>query len=202
MNQTDLNKVKLKKLSLIRKEIKNESFLKSLFKSERFKELYNSKEAKWSLSITFILTIFSLYLYQNNAEQFLEDIQPLILTFIGGFISLIAFSLTALALTIASISKDNFVNILELDKNCELNEISKQLVEKTIITLYRFYFSAGFNLISVIILTIGYFYYDIPLLYDIHFNFLLGFLFIYIINFSLVYTLTLFSTCIKLTFYF
>lgn len=190
------------KLSLIRKKLKNRRFLKSLCESGRYKEIYYSREALYSFIITFVLIIFLTILYSANKQNFIDSLPPLILAFIGGFIALIAFSLSALALTISAIGKTNLIKTLKLNSDNFFNENSEKLLEKLITTLYRFYFSAGFNLISILILVFSYFYLIIPMEICVIFNALLGFIVIYTIIFSLLFTLTLFSTCIKLPFYF
>lgn len=190
------------KLSLIRKKLKNRKFLKSLCESGRYKEIYYSREALYSFIITFVLIIFSTILYSTNKQNFIDSLPPLILAFIGGFIALIAFSLSALALTISAIGKTNLIKTLKLNSDNFFDENSEKLLEKLITTLYRFYFSAGFNLISILILVVSYFYLIIPMEIYVIFNALLGFIVIYTIIFSLLFTLTLFSTCIKLPFYF
>ncbi|KAB2212574.1 hypothetical protein K4T82_00145 [Staphylococcus epidermidis] len=190
------------KLSLIRKKLKNRRFLKSLCESGRYKEIYYSREALYSFIITFVLIIFLTILYCTNKQNFIDSLPPLILAFIGGFIALIAFSLSALALTISAIGKTNLIKTLKLNSDNFFDENSEKLLEKLITTLYRFYFSAGFNLISILILVFSYFYLIIPMEICVIFNALLGFIVIYTIIFSLLFTLTLFSTCIKLPFYF
>lgn len=190
------------KLSLIRKKLKNRRFLKSLCESGRYKEIYYSREALYSFIITFVLIIFLTILYYTNKQNFIDSLPPLILAFIGGFIALIAFSLSALALTISAIGKTNLIKTLKLNSDNFFDENSEKLLEKLITTLYRFYFSAGFNLISILILVFSYFYLIIPMEICVIFNALLGFIVIYTIIFSLLFTLTLFSTCIKLPFYF
>lgn len=190
------------KLSLIRKKLKNRRFLKSLCESGRYKEIYYSREALYSFIITFVLIIFLTILYITNKQNFIDSLPPLILAFIGGFIALIAFSLSALALTISAIGKTNLIKTLKLNSDNFFNENSEKLLKKLITTLYRFYFSAGFNLISILILVFSYFYLIIPMEICVIFNALLGFIVIYTIIFSLLFTLTLFSTCIKLPFYF
>ncbi len=190
------------KLSLIRKKLKNRRFLKSLCESGRYKEIYYSREAIYSFIITFVLIIFLTILYCTNKQNFIDSLPPLILAFIGGFIALIAFSLSALALTISAIGKTNLIKTLKLNSDNFFDENSEKLLEKLITTLYRFYFSAGFNLISILILVFSYFYLIIPMEICVIFNALLGFIVIYTIIFSLLFTLTLFSTCIKLPFYF
>lgn len=190
------------KLSLIRKKLKNRRFLKSLCGSGRYKEIYYSREALYSFIITFVLIIFLTILYSTNKQIFIDSLPPLILAFIGGFIALIAFSLSALALTISAIGKTNLIKTLKLNSDNFFDENSEKLLEKLITTLYRFYFSAGFNLISILILVFSYFYLIIPMEICVIFNALLGFIVIYTIVFSLLFTLTLFSTCIKLPFYF
>ncbi|HEI2166006.1 TPA: hypothetical protein SI254_002846, partial [Staphylococcus aureus] len=151
------------KLSLIRKKLKNRRFLKSLCESGRYKEIYYSREALYSFIITSVLIIFLTILYSTNKQNFIDSLPPLILAFIGGFIALIAFSLSALALTISAIGKTNLIKTLKLNSDNFFDENSEKLLEKLITTLYRFYFSAGFNLISILILVFSYFYLIIPM---------------------------------------
>lgn len=196
------DKERVRKLSLIRKEINKKSFFITLKESKRYKELYCSKEAFISLIITLIICGFVTTLYIYNTEILIDNLPALILAILGGFISLIAFSLSALALIISSISKDNIVNILKLDQSNNLEEKSKILLNKVITILYRFYFSAGFNVISVIVLVFVYLFLLLPFTFPTIINFILGIIVVYIIVFSLLFTLTLFSSCIKLPFTF
>ncbi|MDT0700242.1 hypothetical protein [Staphylococcus chromogenes] len=190
------------KLSLIRKKLKNIKFMESLWKSGRYKEVYKSKEALYSFLVTTFLLISSIILYCINKQTFIDSLPALILAFIGGFIALIAFSLSALALTISAIDKIKLIKILKLNNENNFDNTSEKLIESLITTLYRFYYSAGFNLISILVMVISYFYLIIPMEVCIIINFFLGFIVIYTISFSLLFTLTLFSTCIKLPFYF
>lgn len=196
------DKERIRKLSLIRKEINKKSFFITLKESKRYKELYCSKEAFTSVIITLIICGFVTTLYIYNTEILIDNLPALILAILGGFISLIAFSLSALALIISSISKDNIVNILKLDQSNNLEEKSKILLNKIITILYRFYFSAGFNVISVIVLVCAYLFLLLPFTFPTIINFILGIIVVYIIVFSLLFTLTLFSSCIKLPFTF
>ncbi|MDU0476367.1 hypothetical protein QVA73_05620 [Staphylococcus chromogenes] len=190
------------KLSLIRKKLKDIKFMESLWKSGRYKEVYKSKEALYSFLVTTFLLISSIILYCINKQTFIDSLPALILAFIGGFIALIAFSLSVLALTISAIDKIKLIKILKLNNENNFDNTSEKLIESLITTLYRFYYSAGFNLISILVMVISYFYLIIPMEVCIIINFFLGFIVIYTISFSLLFTLTLFSTCIKLPFYF
>ncbi|EPQ9625024.1 hypothetical protein ACUYVC_000056 [Staphylococcus pseudintermedius] len=194
-------KIRRKKSSLVRKQINSQSFFITLFNSKRYKELYFSKEALISFLISIVLTIFITILYCANKTSLLNNLQPLLLAILGGFIAMIAFSLSALALIISSISKENIINVIQL-KGEKLEENSEELIDKIIAVLYRFYFSAGFNVLSVILITFMYFYLIIPIEFCILVNCILGFFSIYILVFSLLFTLTLFSSCIKLPFSF
>ncbi|REI13137.1 hypothetical protein [Staphylococcus felis] len=190
------------KLSLIRKKLKDRKFMESLWKSGRYKEVYKSKEALYSFLVTTFLLISSTILYCINKQTFIDSLPALILAFIGGFKALIAFSLSALALTISAIDKMKLIKILKLNNDNNFDNTSEKLIESLITTLYRFYYSAGFNLISILVMIISYFYLIIPMEVCIIINFFWGFIVIYTISFSLLFTLTLFSTCIKLPFYF
>ncbi|HEC2144678.1 TPA: hypothetical protein R1951_001305 [Staphylococcus delphini] len=194
-------KIRRKKSSLVRKQINSQSFFITLFNSKRYKELYFSKEALISFLISIVLTIFITILYCANKTSLLNNLQPLLLAILGGFIAMIAFSLSALALIISSISKENIINVIQL-KGEKLEGNSEELIDKIIAVLYRFYFSAGFNVLSVILITFMYFYLIIPIEFCTLVNCILGFFSIYILVFSLLFTLTLFSSCIKLPFSF
>ncbi|HCT0522395.1 TPA: hypothetical protein K8039_002370, partial [Staphylococcus pseudintermedius] len=152
MELSHKEKIRRKKSSLVRKQINSQSFFITLFNSKRYKELYLSKEALISFLISIILTIFITILYYTNKTSLLNNLQPLLLAILGGFIAMIAFSLSALALIISSISKENIINVIQL-KGEKLEEKSEELIDKIIAVLYRFYFSAGFNVISVILIT-------------------------------------------------
>ena len=91
--------------------------MKSLCESGRYKEIYYSREALYSFIITFVLIIFLTILYCTNKQNFIDSLPPLILAFIGGFIALIAFSLSALALTISAIGKTNLIKTLKLNSD-------------------------------------------------------------------------------------
>ncbi|MDT3911525.1 hypothetical protein RPO00_10260, partial [Staphylococcus aureus] len=72
----------------------------------------------------------------TNKQNFIDSLPPLILAFIGGFIALIAFSLSALALTISAIGKTNLIKTLKLNSDNFFDENSEKLLEKLITTLY------------------------------------------------------------------
>lgn len=194
--------LKQKRLRVIRSELKNESFFKTLKKTGRYKEVFSGKEAGASLLITLLLYLFLTILFFKDNVVFLEYIPPLLVSIITGFITLIALSLSAFALVISSFNRQSFLALILFDEDDKLVPQSQSLINKMITILYRFYFAAGFNVISVFLLIFIYVYIIFPSMFLIGVSLALGFLALYLVVFSLIFTLTLFSTCIKLPFYF
>lgn len=197
----EIAKLKQKRLNYIRKLMKDQSFFKTLKTTKRYKEIYLGKEAIFSLLITLIILTLGSILYLVAPINFVDYLPSLISSVISGFITLIAFSLSALALVINSFSKDSFLAHIEFTEK-GVSKSSEKLAIKIVTILYRFYFSAGFNVISVFLLIIIYFYMLFPIDTPILLGLLLSVLPIYFIVFSLLFTLTLFSSCIKLPFIF
>ncbi|WP_271397865.1 hypothetical protein [Salinicoccus roseus] len=193
--------LKQKRLKYIRRLLKEQSFFKTIVSTERYKELYTEKEAFFALIVTIFITGLCSALYIVSPYNFIQFLPPLISSIIAGYITLIALSLSALALVISSLSKDSFLEHIEFEKDL-VTKKSQELVVKTITILYRFYFSAGFNVISVFLLVFIYLYIILPFSTPVWLGIIISMLLIYFISFSLIFTLTLFSSCIKLPFTF
>ncbi|MBM6268630.1 hypothetical protein [Staphylococcus epidermidis] len=191
-----------KKLKQIRILLNEQSVWKVFLKEKRFKEFFFGKEALCSLIISLILlaTFITLFLLSN--EKFIEYIPNILIAMLGGYITLIGLSLSAFALVVSGFNKDSFLDLIVFDEKGNLLSHSKELVNNFITIIYRFYLSATYNVIALLMLCLTYIYIVIPFFTICILSFLLGFIVLYYITFCLIFTLTLFSSCIQLVFFY
>lgn len=189
------------KLKLIRKLMSSKNLENVFFIDGRWKELFIGKESLVSSIITAIIIIIFSILYYLSKDIFISSIPNLLVSIIGGYITLIGLSLSAFALVLNVFNRDSFLTLIQL-KNEEIIEPSINLLNDMILILYRFYLSAALNVGSVILILGIYVYTIIPIEVPYFLHIILGIIFIYIIVFSLIFTLTLFSTCIKIPFFY
>lgn len=186
----------------------NEFFIKSSANSylkKRAKELIWSIECFISIALTCISVIVMFILFEVDSKLYISVISNLILTFIGGLITMIAFSLSALALVLSIFKTAEIERISTNGNNLNINlENDKNIIEKKVeifaMLIYRFYASGILNLVAIIMLILGYFVVNFPFHWS---NWILGiitFLITYIVYFSLIFTVLLIPTCIRFKF--
>lgn len=204
----DKNELKGVKSFIISDFFIKSSFRETFKKNKRIKGMFTTDETVPSLILTlFILAAFSLLFFLNNKE-YANLTSNLIIGLIGGYISLIAFSLAALTLTLSFMNNKEIYDLTEFKLNSE-NKIyikNKNLLETYRDISFRFYHSAVFNLVSIFLLIGIYVYMNITLTFYIPYwlfiilNYLLGLIVVYIIVYSLIFNITLISDCIKVKF--
>ncbi|MEK4394344.1 hypothetical protein MHH94_09910 [Mammaliicoccus sp. FSL K6-3158] len=188
------------------KNIMNEIFIETspnIYLLKRIKELIWSIEALISLLLSTITIFIMYYFFQLDSILYKSVISDLILTFIGGLITMIAFSLSALALVLSIFKTEDIERISKVGIE-ELSNSNKKLifskVEIFAILIYRFYASGILNLISIFLLIIGYFIVNLPITYSNFVLYPLTLVSVYIVYFSLIFTVLLIPTCIKFKF--
>lgn len=201
-----MNSIKNEEAKILdaKKKFVRSYFLKSnlcntFFKSKRYLEVIWSIEALVSLIISSGVTIVLTIIFNRYPFIFLDVIPPMLLAVIGGFITLIAFSLSALALTLGFIDLNTLVNTINLE-NAHYRNISKEYLETYRFITYRFYFSAVYSFLVVILSAGAYIYINLPIENSAFINILLGFLVIYFLVYTISFTLGLIGDCIKMRF--
>lgn len=196
----------MKKRGVKLKNIMNEIFIETspnIYLLKRIKELIWSIEALISLLLSTITIFIMYYFFQLDSILYKSVISDLILTFIGGLITMIAFSLSALALVLSIFKTEDIERISKVGIE-ELSNSNKKLifskVEIFAILIYRFYASGILNLISIFLLIIGYFIVNLPITYSNFVLYPLTLVSVYIVYFSLIFTVLLIPTCIKFKF--
>ncbi|WP_275068753.1 hypothetical protein [Mammaliicoccus vitulinus] len=188
------------------KNIMNKIFIETspnIYLLKRIKELIWSIEALISLLLSAITIFIMYYFFQLDSILYKSVISELILTFIGGLITMIAFSLSALALVLSIFKTEDIERISKVGIE-EFSNSNKKLifskVEIFAILIYRFYASGILNLISIFLLIIGYFIVNLPITFSNFVLYPLTLVSVYIVYFSLIFTVLLIPTCIKFKF--
>lgn len=192
-----------KRLKEIRKILNSKSVFNIFFQKKRYKEFFWGKEATWSTIFSVILLIAFIILYMWSPSKFSVIIPNILIALIGGYITLIGLSLSAFALVVSSFNKNSFLKLIKFSEDDgNLLEFSKDLINNFITIIYRFYLSATYNVIALLLFCLIYVYISMPINFCDTLNFIFGAIVIYYIVFCLLFTLTLFDSCIKLMFYY
>lgn len=173
---------------------KNNRFWDLFKDSGKYKDLWNSKEAGASGILTVLLTTIIILLLMSynlsvsdDVENLFANIRPLLLTFIGGFLSVLGFTIGGLALITGTISENVLRNIEEKKKEKSLMNI-----------IFIFYFSGFLNGLNIFLLSSVYLF----TLFNYPAKFLLfigiSVPIIYILFFSIIYSIMLLGTCIRI----
>lgn len=207
-NVQDKDELKGLKSSMISNYFIKSNFRETFKENKRINGMFTTDETIPSIILTvFILITFSLLFFLNNKE-YSNLTSNLIIGLIGGYISLIAFSLAALTLTLSFMNNKEIYDLTEFKLNSK-NEIyikNEELLQTYRDISFRFYHSAVFNLVSIFLLIGLYVYMNVPLFFYIpHWlfiilNYILGSIVVYIIVYSLIFNITLINDCIKVKF--
>ncbi|WP_271397834.1 hypothetical protein [Salinicoccus roseus] len=196
--ESDINKNQAKK-DFINDYFLNTSLFSTFIRSKRYIEIVWSSEAGVSSILALLVTIMLSMFFGKFPTIFFDIMPPMLLAIISGFITLIAFSLSALALTLGFINVDSIVKTINLNNDSNV-EASKKYLETYCFIVYRFYFSAVYSFIVVLVSAITYLYINLPLSFDNKINFALGFLFVYLLIYTISFTVALIGDCIKMRF--
>jgi hypothetical protein len=174
---------------------KNNRFLKLFLETKKYKDILLSKEAFFSLAFSILIStllIINLDLAHANTQpnefqEFMSSIKSIILTILGGFFSLLGFTIGGLALLTGTIGKNVIIRINQ-----------KKKIDSLISIIFNFYFSGMLNGLSVFILIIDY----IIILFPKQINFTLFIVMTtfssYLVIFSILYSVLLLGTCIRI----
>lgn len=157
-----------------------------LISTKKYKHLFYGKGALFSFVISIFITFAMHVIAKNNYGIAIEKSEDLILVFISGLLTVLALSLTGLAIVTSTISDEVIDKIIE--KNRLLNIIS---------IFFNFYF-AGFLIGSTIfLLTISYILINLP--YTFSHTLFVVFVFFnsYLIFLSIIYSVMLLGTSIR-----
>lgn len=202
-NEDDLKNAK--KSLLISEYFIKSGFRETFKESKRIKEMYCSIEALISLAFSLLIVILLGVLFHFANKEYISLVSNLIVALIGGFISLIAFSLAALTLTLSFINNKEIFRYTKLESETKNGELEYYIDNKEYLQMYRdisfrFYHSAFFNFLAIIMLISAFVYINLPFEFSQFINVPIGFLVIYFISYSLIFNITLVSDCIKMKF--
>ncbi|MGG1791702.1 hypothetical protein ABDI27_17735 [Bacillus mycoides] len=175
-------------------------FLNLLKDTKKHKDLWKSKEAIFSCVLAFIITlVLALILFEvsslnynttiteKSVSNFLESIRPVILTVLGGFFSLLGFTISGLALLTGTIGAKVITKIREEKK-----------IEHLISVIFNFYFCGVIIGATTILSLLTYLVTFVQMPLNRTLFYVWAFLYSYLIVFSIIYSVMLLGTCIRL----
>ncbi|MEK4707068.1 hypothetical protein [Bacillus sp. FSL R10-2780] len=175
-------------------------FLNLLKDTNKHKDLWKSKEAFLSCVLAFVITlVLTLILFEisslnyntaiteKGVSNFLESIRPIILTVLGGFFSLLGFTISGLALLTGTIGAKVITKIREEKK-----------IEHLMSVIFNFYFCGVIIGTTTILSLLTYLVTFVQMPLNMTLFYVWTFLYSYLIVFSIIYSVMLLGTCIRL----
>jgi len=171
----------------LQKVLKYNRFHQYLLATKKYTDLFWSKEA----FLNFILTVFISSLLMKSAMyselEAISLVNSIIPVFIGGLLTILGLSLSGLAIVTATLGDKFLTTIIKAKKLDSLFSI-----------IFNFYF-AGFIIgLTVVILTISYVLLSFKTDFSLPTYFIFSFISIYLVFFSVIYSIMLLGTCIRL----
>jgi len=169
---------------------KETSFFHLLKNTKKWKELYNQKESILAMILALLFTVFLVGICMVTPfEKFNELLLQVLYLIISAATGMLGFIISGLAIFTGTITNRLVKNIDADDKITALVGI-----------LFSFYFIGAFIGISIFIYFLGY----ILLLSELTFYFecflMLTVIIAYLFSFSILYSVSLLGTCIRLFF--
>lgn len=169
------------------KALKYNRFQHLLVETRTYKDFYWSKEAFFSFCIALIFTYLMKTVSSSDISGALEIAEMLIPSFIGGMLTILALSLTGLAIVTSTLG-EKFITIIT--RSGKLYSVLG--------ILFNFYF-AGFVIgITIVSLTFTYIIMGISKPYNDLLYSILVFMNSYLVFFSVIYSIMLLGTCIRM----
>lgn len=137
------------------------------------------------LSVAMVGFLLTLDIF-NNFVTFKDALQSMVSGFIGGFIALLGFSLSAVALVASLFSKKDIP---------KLEQSSPGGIESM---LANFEYLGFVTSVSIIVLCIAYITMEVEWPFHVAFFYVGAFIVVYLILFTMFYTVSLVSNCVKL----
>ena len=181
-------KQEVRKYLLHNKTLQKFSFRKSLKDTEVVKKIFLGLPSLFALGISLVFCIIL-----SQSSEIIDDLKSLILTLIGGTIGLMAFSLAAIAIVLSIIKDDFIVRISKIDL-----EKGKDNIGKVRYLLFYYYFSGFLDLIVVFLLCFDFIILKIKIYSCI--AGILTFVTVYMVVITLMVSLMLIGTTIKIRF--
>lgn len=167
--------------------LKYDRFHHFLFKTKKYRDLYWSKEALFSLTISLLVTWLFIVSAIYSIGESIKLASSIIPIFIGGMITILGLSLAGLAI-VSSTLGDKFLTTL----------IIKGKLYSILSILFSFYF-AGFIIgMSIVFLTFSYIILSFKVPFNLNLYIGLTFVNSYLVFFSIIYSVMLLGTCIRL----
>lgn len=179
---------------------KKNRFSNLLKDTKKLKDLWKSKEAMISALFSLLLiTCLTMILFEitnghinksltsSGISSLLESARPIILTVLGGFFSLLGFTISGLALLTGTIGTDVITKIREDNK-----------IDHLISVIFNFYFCGVIIGTTAIFSLVTYMITFIPISFNVYIFYFLGLVYSYLVIFSIIYSVMLLGTCIRL----
>lgn len=171
----------------LQEALKYNRFHHLLRKYKKYRFIYWSKQALLSLIITITITALMRMVAIESIEEANVLSRTLITAFISGMLTILALSLTGLAIIVSSFS-EKFLTIV----------IRESKLNSFVSILFNFYF-AGFVIgVSVLLLTISYIVLSISMPFSLGLYSFLIFTTTYSVFFSIIFSIMLLGTCIRM----
>lgn len=163
-------------------------FLNLLRDTKKYTDLWKSKNAFLCFLLSIAMTIMFFYMYENAPlDNLLEVVRVILITIAGGFFSLLGLIIGGLALITASIGNDLIDEIKKVNK-----------VEEIMSVIFNFYFSGVITGLTLIGSVIAYIVTFLPMEFKPILFFVWCFIHAYMITFSVIYSVMLLGTCIRI----
>ncbi|MGF7431083.1 hypothetical protein PQ689_03275 [Thermoanaerobacterium thermosaccharolyticum] len=167
---------------------KHTKFMHLLKISLKWKELYNSNEAKLSFIISILAAIIWRYLFNSvKSELFNQIIRDITLSLFESLIGMLGFIISGLAILTGTITK----RVIESINN-------KKMIKNLISILYSFYFIGAFIGMTIIVYIGMYLMSFSDIVATSYTTVIISFILSYMFCFSIFYSIALLGTCLRI----
>ncbi|MCA1215907.1 hypothetical protein HUN88_04080 [Bacillus amyloliquefaciens] len=165
-------------------------FFNILFSTKKYNDLWRSKEALVSLVLSLGITLLLwcvLITSKSENETFIEVSRSLLPVILGGFFSLLGLTIGGLAIITGTIEEEIISKIRE-----------KRKFQSLISIIYNFYFCGALIGFSMVLSILAYIITYMELDFNMFFFLIGSLLFNYFLFFSIIYSVMLLGTCIRI----
>lgn len=168
--------------------IKETEYIRLLKTSGKWREFYKEKEGIASFIIACIFTAFLYLMFRDNLDNLTNELfQNLSLNIALSLIGLLGFTISGLAVFTGTIT-NKLVKYIDNDNKGH----------RIINILYSFYFIGGVDALEILLLLMVYLITYSDLLFHVPLTYVCFFIIEYLLNFIILYSVSLLGTCIKL----
>ncbi|MFC4411450.1 hypothetical protein ACFOZY_13565 [Chungangia koreensis] len=171
----------------LKKVLNFNRFHQLLFATKKYKDLISEKEAFFNFLLSIGVLVLVHIFYNQSRQDFFNSVLTLIPVFIGGMFTILGLSLAGLAIVTATIGEKFITKLVKEKKLYSLIDI-----------IFSFYFAGAIISLTIIILLLTYFIIMTVSYFNIVWFSVVSFINIYFTFFSLIYSVMLLGTCIRL----